>query len=103
MNAVIHAFEFERSGKLIIRVQCVNEAVSIAFVDNGRGIPVENLGKVFDPFFTTRRGQGGTGLGLHIVFNIVTKQLSGTITAQSNMQQGACFTVSIPRITPTAS
>jgi signal transduction histidine kinase len=103
MNAVTHAFEHGAAGRLTIGAHCSNDTVSIAFSDNGRGIPPEHLSKIFDPFFTTRRGQGGTGLGLHIVFNIVTKQLGGTISAQNNVVQGACFSISIPRITPTAA
>ena len=103
MNAVTHAFDPGASGQLAITARCTNDSVCIVFSDDGRGIPPEHLGKIFDPFFTTRRGQGGTGLGLNIVFNIVTKQLGGTIVAQNNALQGARFTITIPRITPTAA
>ena len=58
------------------------------------------LDKVFDPFVTTRRGQGGTGLGLNIVFNLMAKQFGGTVTVASVLGQGACFTLRMPCVTP---
>lgn len=102
MNAITHAFTGEAQGHIGIDAQAVGDSVSITFRDDGRGIPAEHLGKIYDPFFTTRRGQGGTGLGLHIVFNIVTKQLGGTIVAQNNSDKGASFNLCIPRVTPDA-
>ena len=71
-------------------------SVQIIVSDDGRGIPFENIGKIFDPFFTTRGGQGGTGLGLHIVHNIVTSRLGGTIECQSEVGQGTDFVISLP-------
>jgi signal transduction histidine kinase len=68
--------------------------------DNGKGIAPEMLDKVFDPFVTTRRGQGGTGLGLNIVFNLMAKQFGGTVTVASVLGQGACFTLRMPCVTP---
>ena len=102
MNAITHAFGPDQSGQIVMNVACVEGDVSIHFGDDGRGIPAEHLGRIFDPFFTTRRGQGGTGLGLHIVFNIVTKQLGGTIVARNGALRGACFELAIPRVTPHA-
>jgi signal transduction histidine kinase len=55
--------------------------------------------KIYDPFFTTKRGSGGTGLGLNIVFNIVTDTLRGRIECQSSVGVGTCFTVRMPRYT----
>lgn len=103
MNALTHAFTAESQGHIDIIAHCVNDRLSLTFSDDGCGIPVEHLGKIFDPFFTTRRGQGGTGLGLHIVFNIVTKQLSGTVSVHNNPDRGACFSLCIPRVTPSAT
>jgi len=103
MNAITHAFTEGEPGRITITAHCNHDLVSIDFQDDGRGIPVEHLGKIFDPFFTTRRGQGGTGLGLHIVFNIVTKQLGGAISAHNNADAGACFSISMPRVTPSAA
>ncbi|RKZ57028.1 MAG: hypothetical protein DRR08_20070, partial [Candidatus Parabeggiatoa sp. nov. 2] len=64
--------------------------------DDGCGIPPENLAKIFEPFFTTARAQGGTGLGLHIVFNLVTQKLNGTIRCESLKGQGTTFFIEIP-------
>jgi signal transduction histidine kinase len=60
------------------------------------GIDETTLGKIFDPFFTTKQGKGGTGLGLNIVFNIVTQTLNGRISVNSEIDQGTCFTINIP-------
>ena len=65
-------------------------------IDNGPGIPHEALQKIFEPFYTTARAKGSTGLGLHIVFNIVTNTLHGGITCQSEPDHGATFQVHIP-------
>lgn len=100
MNSITHAFVPEQSGQIGIAVACADGVVSITFCDDGNGIPVEHLGRIFDPFFTTRRGQGGSGLGLHIVFNIVTKQLGGTIAVRNLSPKGACFDILVPRVTP---
>jgi signal transduction histidine kinase len=66
------------------------------YADDGRGIPQENLSKIFDPFFTTRRGQGGSGLGLHIVYNLVTQKLAGTIRCESKVGVGTKFIIDVP-------
>jgi len=56
----------------------------------------ENLKKIFEPFFTTNRGKGGTGLGLNIVYNIVTRKLSGTIRCFSEVSKGTTFVIELP-------
>ena len=65
---------------------------------DGKGISDENLEHLFEPFFTTRRAQGGTGLGLHIIYNIVTQKLGGTIHCESAVGQGAKFIMNIPLV-----
>jgi signal transduction histidine kinase len=71
-------------------------AVRIVFADDGQGIPHEVLGKVFDPFFTTARHRGNTGLGLHIAYNLVTNVLQGRIEVASAPGAGARFTITLP-------
>jgi nitrogen-specific signal transduction histidine kinase len=53
--------------------------------------------QAFDPFFTTRRNEGGTGLGLHIVYNLVTQQLGGRMMLDSRLGQGTTFRIIIPK------
>ena len=59
--------------------------------------------RIFEPFFTTKRGQGGSGLGLHIVFNLVTQLLRGTITCESEPEQGTRFVIRFPRVIPSTA
>ncbi len=60
----------------------------------------ETQRRAFDPFFTTRRSEGGTGLGLHIIFNLVTQQLGGKLTLKSRLGWGTRFRILIPRVAP---
>ena len=71
--------------------------VRIVFTDDGSGIAAEHLPKIFDPFFTTGRDRGGTGLGLHIVYNLVTARLQGSIDVESRLGEGTRFTILIPK------
>jgi signal transduction histidine kinase len=96
-NAVGHAFEPGVPGRLSIGfVPRDNGTMRILFADDGRGIPSDVLGKVFDPFFTTGRDRGSTGLGLHIVYNLVTKTLQGRVDVDSEPGRGTCFTIDVP-------
>src|SRR5947209_4298306 len=101
LNAVAHGFEAGQSGSVEIRAAAEDaDQVAIVFSDNGRGMPAEVRRRAFEPFFTTRRGQGGTGLGLHIVHNIVTGRLGGRISVSSELDGGTTFRVLIPRVAP---
>lgn len=97
LNAVIHGFPEGRTGLLDLTVTRAGEgSLRIVFADDGVGIPPENLRKVFDPFFTTRREQGSTGLGLHIVFNLVVSTLQGQIDLASEAGVGTRVTIDLP-------
>ncbi|NQY93215.1 MAG: HAMP domain-containing histidine kinase [Campylobacteraceae bacterium] len=98
INSIRHAFEENEEGILNIEVIKKNKDITIIYKDNGRGIKKENLDKIFDPFFTTNREKGGTGLGLHIIYNIVTSQLKGSITCDSVENKGATFTIELKDI-----
>lgn len=93
VNSITHAFEPEHPGLMKIAVKRDGERIELKFSDNGRGIPADHLSRVFDPFFTTRRGQGGSGLGLHIVFNLVHQTLGGTIQVASEPGHGTQFII----------
>jgi PAS domain S-box-containing protein len=99
MNTLQHAYE-ERvePGMIKIAVTVPREGrVVMEFRDDGKGIASEDLPRVFDPFFTTKRGTGGTGLGLHIVYNLVSQVLGGTIAVSSRPGEGTRFTISFPQ------
>jgi signal transduction histidine kinase len=99
INALVHGFGPEQPGDIWISTRHEGEdQVRIELRDNGRGIDPQLLGKVFDPFFTTRLGQGGSGLGLYIVFNAVTGPLRGHIEVHSEPGAGTAFIVTVPRV-----
>jgi PAS domain S-box-containing protein len=98
MNALIHAFDAGRNGKMMIAASVTGNQVQINFSDDGKGIPVEHLPKIFDPFFTTKRGAGGSGLGLNIVFNMVTRKLRGRVTCNSVEGEGTVFKIEMPMV-----
>jgi signal transduction histidine kinase len=94
MNSVIHGYDDGRAGTLAIAVDRPQPGtVRLVYRDDGKGIPDEHKGHIFDPFFTTRRGSGGSGLGLHIVYNLVTGPLQGTVGVAGDPAGGAVFTL----------
>lgn len=98
LNAANHAFADGRSGVITISAKPRgNDDVEIIFADNGAGMTPDVQRQAFDPFFTTRRDEGGTGLGLHIVHNLVTQQLGGRMMLDSRPGQGTTFRIIIPR------
>jgi signal transduction histidine kinase len=100
-NAIIHGFEGRDSGEVSVTVDDDGQDwISLHLRDNGVGIPSQNLQRIFDPFFTTKLGVGGSGLGLHIVHNIVTDILGGRISVRSTLGQGTCFTLALPLVAP---
>lgn len=100
MNCLTHAFERKDGGIIDISAVQKQSNVVVTVSDNGKGIPEAIMGKIFDPFFTTNRQAGNTGLGLHIVYNIVHQTLQGDIHCQSAEKAGTNFTISIPRELP---
>lgn len=96
INAITHAYDDDGDGAINIKVNKENNQVIIGFSDNGKGIPPENLKNIFTPFFTTRRGSGGSGLGLSIVYNLVSGTLKGKISAESTEGVGTQFRIEIP-------
>jgi signal transduction histidine kinase len=98
LNAANHAFPGGRSGAITISAKPRGtDDVEIIFSDNGVGMTPDVQRQAFDPFFTTRRNEGGTGLGLHIVYNLVTQQLGGRMMLDSRLGQGTTFRIIMPR------
>lgn len=96
MNSLIHGFEGKEKGQIEIAVQKKQDNIEIIYTDNGKGISQESVRKIFEPFYTTKRGQGGSGLGMHIVFNLVNQTLHGRITCESEVGHGTTFKILIP-------
>jgi signal transduction histidine kinase len=100
-NALIHGLENIPAGTISITAQPMGDAdIMLEVADNGTGIPKDIQSRIFDPFFTTRLGRGGSGLGLHLVFGIVTRVLGGQIQLISRPGVGTRFQIRIPRIAP---
>lgn len=101
-NAVIHGFEGRDTGTIRLHAEVDSGdsgIVRIDFSDDGGGIRQENISKIFNPFFTTKLGQGGSGLGLHISFNIVNNLLGGSLKVEST-EHGSTFLIAIPISAP---
>jgi len=94
INSNIHGYPDKESGIVNITILLVNDRLTIEYKDDGKGIPSKSLSKIFDPFYTTNRENGGSGLGLNIIYNIVTNQLGGTIKCDSELGNGVIFTIS---------
>jgi PAS domain S-box-containing protein len=100
-NAIVHGYREMPCGPIAISAQYRGpDQLRLEVSDSGHGIPKSDLTHVFEPFFTTRMGQGGSGLGLHIVHNIVTSVLGGQITVHSEAGHGAAFTLVLPTSAP---
>ncbi|WP_460032056.1 PAS domain-containing sensor histidine kinase [Megalodesulfovibrio paquesii] len=100
MNSLAHAFKHSgNAGRMHLAVRPSDEpgTLVLTYQDNGAGMPEQVRRRAFDPFFTTRRGQGGTGLGLHIVYNLVVNSLGGAISLASREGEGATFTLVFPQ------
>jgi two-component system, NtrC family, sensor kinase len=95
-NSMTHAYPDNRAGQLSFHLLKQEQHVILHYADDGCGIPPEHLNKIFDPFFTTARNRGGIGLGMYIVYNLVTQKLHGTIHCQSQVDAGTQFTISLP-------
>lgn len=96
-NSIDHAFLPGQHGRLRVSVSMpLPGLIEMVYSDDGRGIPADVRSRIFDPFFTTRRGVGGSGLGLHIVFNLVTGLLHGSVTSEENPGGGTRMVVRVP-------
>ena len=103
INSLMHAYPDDRAGRLVLSIeQVADERVILRYGDDGCGIEVALQNRVFDPFYSTARDRGGSGLGLHLVYNLVTQKLGGTIEIMSSTQAdadantGTLFIISLP-------
>jgi signal transduction histidine kinase/PAS domain-containing protein len=99
-NAYLHGFEGRSNGLVRIHAVGHENGVKIELLDNGIGMPREHLAQMFQPFFSTKIGKGGTGLGTTIVENLVTRVLGGTLSVESVIGQGTTFCILLPLQAP---
>jgi PAS domain S-box-containing protein len=97
INSVVHGFD-EEKGDIWIDVSRNDGQIIMAYRDNGKGIDKESLDRIFEPFYTTRRNQGGSGLGLHVLYNIVTQTLGGAVSVDSTPGHGVAFQITFPEL-----
>ena len=99
-NAYLHAFEGRSNGVMTISARIDGDQVQMCVADNGVGMSPEVKEKLFEPFFSTKIGKGGTGLGMAIVRNLVTKTLGGRISVVSKVGEGTRVDIVLPRVLP---
>ena len=95
-NSLLHGFEYDQVGEIILSTHHFEDHVEIVFCDNGKGVDSNVAHKIFEPFITTKRNKGGTGLGLNITYNLVNQQLRGSIRLDTDYTEGAKFILEIP-------
>ncbi|WP_286233596.1 sensor histidine kinase [Thalassotalea sediminis] len=96
LNSITHGFDGLDHGNINVVISKQSETLHIVYSDDGLGIASEIKDRVFEPFTTTKRGEGGSGLGLHLVYNLVTQALGGSIKLDSKPKQGATFEIKFP-------
>lgn len=95
MNSLLHGFEGIKQGNITIEAEQNKNKITLLYTDNGVGLTPESQQKIFEPFYTTKRGFGGTGLGMHLVYNLISQTLQGHIQLQQ-ASQGCAFMITIP-------
>jgi PAS domain S-box-containing protein len=101
VNSMTHAFSGRRKGKIDVSVRAAgHEHVEVLFADDGCGMAPDVERRAFDPFFTTRRHDGASGLGLHVVHSIVVDQLGGRLRLESKLGAGTTVQLILPRMAP---
>lgn len=96
MNSLVHAYDPNDEGDIVLRIERQSESLVFQYADDGKGMAKETADNIFEPFFTTNRSRGGTGLGMNIVYNLVTQQFGGTIQCFSTPGKGTTFIIEIP-------
>ncbi|WP_317204980.1 ATP-binding protein [Janthinobacterium sp.] len=100
MNSVTHGFDGKSAGRIVLRARLSEGVVELDYTDDGHGIAQPLQHKVFEPFYTTKLGQGGSGLGLSIVHNLVQAIFKGRLRLESAPGQGVALHFTLPAVTP---
>lgn len=95
INSKIHGYDNDE-GDIYIHIIKLANSVNVTIEDHGKGIDKDNIKKIFEPFYTTTRGSGGTGLGLNIAYNTIKQNLKGKITCESTLGKGTKFIIELP-------
>lgn len=96
-NACVHAFDGTTGARTVeVRLADAGDTAVLEVRDNGRGMTAEVQARVFEPFFTTRRGAGGSGLGMHILHGLVTQRFKGSVALRSAPGEGTIWTIALP-------
>ncbi len=96
INSIIHGFYNTNRGTMSIDVSLEHQRLTIIYSDNGAGINEDQLDKLFDPFYTTQADNGGTGLGTHIIKNLVVATLNGSIDTYLGSGGSLCYRMTLP-------
>jgi signal transduction histidine kinase len=100
-NALLHGHEGQGPGKVWLSAWPIDaNRIGLSVRDAGKGMDAAVQERMFDPFFTTRMGRGGTGLGLHISHSLVTHVLGGSIKVESRVGEGTTVSIELPRVAP---
>jgi signal transduction histidine kinase len=97
VNSLMHGFERDQRGHITVHAALDGDHVVFGYADDGAGMDADTLAKLFDPFFTTKRGSGGSGLGGHILYNLATNVLGGSLRVESSPGQGLRYHLRFPR------
>ena len=100
MNSLVHGFQGGVEGRILIVAERCGDELHMEYSDNGRGLSSEARTRLFEPFFTTNRERGGTGLGMSIIHSLVCQRLGGQINLESGGEAGVCFRIRVPLSSP---
>ncbi|WP_394203216.1 ATP-binding protein [Shewanella waksmanii] len=98
MNSILHGFKADQVGNIVIEASLANQQVDFTYRDDGVGLDDEGVKKLFDPFYTTKRNEGGSGLGAHLVYNLVTQKLQGKVEITTAPDQGLIYHIRFPQV-----
>lgn len=96
MNSLVHGYDTGMAGKIELSASQVGQMICLTYTDDGKGLSKETLKRIYEPFYTTNRQKGSSGLGMHIVMSLVTQKLKGTIECESDLDAGVRFTLNFP-------
>ncbi|MFK7871946.1 MAG: AAA family ATPase [Oligoflexales bacterium] len=97
-NSFDHAFKDRENNVITISVISEGSNTIIYYKDNGHGIPEDDVQNIYEPFFSTAKHKGHTGLGLHLAFNLATQKLQGSITCETTLNEGTLFHITLPQL-----